>query len=189
MFKTEGVFVMISKAVALIAFSGVLTTVCAMEVFPVGAKISEIEIVLANGQPIKFDAIPKQVTVLVLGASWCPPCTNIKMDMRGSFAAEAIAKAPNLRFVYVGINSAFSESGRTDASASAPFNQAYVDVEKLKANGTSTSPSGNYRWVASAYYFSTVAYTIIVDNKGAILARGAGMRSLATEATTLALKQ
>lgn len=180
---------MINKAIALITFSVAMTSVSGMEVFPVGAKISEIEIVLANGQPIKFDAVPKQVTVLVLGASWCPPCVPNKMDMQGSFAAGEIAKAPNLRFVYVGIDSTFSESGRTDALASATFNHAYVDLEKLRANGTSTSPKGNFRWVASAYFNPIVSYTIIVDDKGIVLARGTGMRSMAAHATTLALKQ
>lgn len=180
---------MISKAISLIAFSAVLSSASAIEVFPVGGKIAEIEIVLANGQPIKFDAVPKQVTVLVLGASWCPPCKNIKMDMQGSFAAEAIAKAPNLRFVYVGIDSPFNESGRREVLASAAYNEAHVDVDKVKLSGRGSNPKGNAFWVGGRYLHGTVAYTIIVDDKGAILARGVGMRSLAAEATTLALKQ
>jgi hypothetical protein len=139
---------------------------------PVGQPIGDMEAVYLDGSALKFDRVPNQVTVFMLGAGWCPPCGPLKDKMAGSFGESAFKKMPSIRFVYLQVDDKYSPEAKTSVNFNQHFQAAKVDQSKF--GGKSVHPSNPKFWSQGAWYSSNLPNLMVIDSKGILRARGKG---------------
>lgn len=137
----------------------------------IGENVGNLEAVLSDGRPIPFDHVPNQVTVLMFGASWCPPCGPLKNQMANELGKQVAAQAPGVRFVYIQVDEAFHPASKTPVQLESHFWPATVDHSKFKSP---VQPSNPKFWDGRRWYTSSLPNALVVDSKGVVLAKGWG---------------
>jgi thiol-disulfide isomerase/thioredoxin len=138
----------------------------------VGQPVGDMEAVYLDGSALKFDRIPNQVTVFMLGAGWCPPCGPLKDKMAGSFGETAFKKNPSVRFIYLQVDDKYLPEAKTPVDFNQYFHPAKVDHSKF--GGKAVHPSNPKFWSQGAWYSSNLPNLMVIDSRGILRARGKG---------------
>lgn len=137
----------------------------------IGEAIGNLEAVLSDGRPIPFDSIPNQVTVVVFGASWCPPCGPIKMAMEGEQGRRLVARSPNLKLVYIQVDLAYDAAMPSPMDLDRHYWFASVDFRKFKFTPLPANPKF---WSGRSWYTSNLPNALAVDQRGVVIGKGRG---------------
>jgi thiol-disulfide isomerase/thioredoxin len=139
----------------------------------VGTAINEFPIVHANGQPLDWRPDGASFRILIIGASWCEPCKELKASLPDELA-RLRQHGINVSTIYVQADGFGPGAGGATSPSLTSNRHGYVEAipDPRRIDLTKESPKGVRQWGGfRAYGYPT---TILLDNRNVVVERYRG---------------